>query len=93
MKISIDHVTNSSGASFGTLIGYAVLAIFLGIPFISATLGNKSEKSDNDSEDKNISGGGSSGEFDSYPSTDPEEDEPGNNDSNESRWNDDKNST
>lgn len=39
MKISIDHVTNSSSESFGTAITDTIVSIALGIPFIAATLG------------------------------------------------------
>lgn len=39
MKISIDHVTNSSSESFGTVIIDSVTAIGLAVPFIAVTLG------------------------------------------------------
>ncbi|GEM_PF-1547556 len=76
MKISIDHVTNSSSESFATVIGDTLLVILFGIPFIAATLGSTGESSDQESGDENTDGGGSSGEFDPYPSNDPD-DEPG----------------
>lgn len=39
MKISVDHVTNSSSESFGTVIVDTATAIGLAIPFIAVTLG------------------------------------------------------
>lgn len=39
VKISIDHVTNSSSESFGTAITDTVISIAAGIPFIAVTLG------------------------------------------------------
>jgi hypothetical protein len=38
MKISVDHVTNSSSESFGTVIVDTAIAISVAIPYIAATL-------------------------------------------------------
>lgn len=44
MKISVDHVTNSSSESFGTIIQDTAAVIGLSIPFIAATMGTRGEE-------------------------------------------------
>jgi len=41
MKVSVDHVTNSSSESFATVIKDTAAVIGLSIPYIAATLGDK----------------------------------------------------
>jgi len=67
MKVSVDFVTNSSSESFGTIIGDGLATIILGIPFISATLGDTS------SQEKEEEGGSSSDDYAPYPSENPED--------------------
>lgn len=65
MKISVDHVTNSSSESFGTVIGDSIVAVGLAIPFIAATMGTGGENGDD--EDSN----GDGYDYEPYESTDP----------------------
>ena len=67
MKISVDHVTNSSSESFGTVIGDSLVAIGLAIPFIAATMGTGSGEGDD--EDSN----GDAYDYEPYESTDPKD--------------------
>jgi hypothetical protein len=51
MKISVDHVTNSSSESFGTVIVDTIIAIGLAIPFIAVTLGQEASSDLEGSDD------------------------------------------
>lgn len=66
MKISIDHVTNSSSESFGTVIVDSVVAIGLAMPFIAATLGAGENGTGDDETDDAYT-------YEPYESTDPKD--------------------
>lgn len=73
MKVSIDHVTNSSSESFGIVIVDTITAIGLAIPFIAATFGqdiDNTEALESDEIPEDDWG------YMPHPSTDPN-DEPG----------------
>ncbi|MDH8678770.1 hypothetical protein QE109_11460 [Fusibacter bizertensis] len=67
MKISVDHVTNSSSESFGTVIVDSIAAIGLAIPFIAVTMGNSDLNKDSDNEETS----GDEYDYEPYESTDP----------------------
>lgn len=64
MKVSIDHVTNSSSESFGTVIVDSVAAIGLAVPFIAATMGAGEGGEDEEGDEYTYA---------PYESTDPED--------------------
>jgi len=71
MKISIDHVTNSSSESFGTVIVDTVIAIGMAVPFIAVTLTDDvyvspDEESSNEENEDNV-------DYEPYVSTDPKD--------------------
>lgn len=70
MKISVDHVTNSSSESFGTVIVDSIVAIGLAIPFIAVTLGT-GDRSDVEGNGDDTSG--DEYEYQPYVSTDPKD--------------------
>lgn len=71
MKVSIDHVTNSSSESFGTVIVDSVAAIGLAVPFIAATMG-AGEGGDGD-EEGDEGDEGDEYTYAPYESTDPDD--------------------
>ena len=68
MKVSVDHLTNSSSESFGTVIRDTAAVIGLSIPYIAATLGLKGEGT---AVEEDISG--DDWGYESHESTDPKD--------------------
>ena len=68
MKVSVDHVTNSSSESFGTVIRDTAVVIGLSIPYIAATLGSKGEGTESEEDIPSDDWG-----YEPYASTDPKD--------------------